>query len=347
MFFEKVQEYYNLNKPFVVYKKPHESKAVGLFQKSKKLHTLADVAGFCWVNFNNDNKYCIPETDSDIYVTQINQDTLYVTPSANLVYDEKAKSSFEAIVSKAIDTINTGTLEKVVLSRKEILDKNDIDIVLTLQKLFSFYPDAFTYVLYHPELGVFMGASPEQFIEVEHNTLHTVALAGTQTYHEGIITWQPKEVQEQQIVTQYIENSLKPYAKQLIISKPFTQKAGNLAHIKTQIECLLHQEVSIENICDTLHPTPAVCGFPKDKAKQFILENEGYDRAFYSGYIGEWKKNFYTYTENSYDLYVNLRCAKIDEATHIYVGCGITKDSNPEKEFFETVHKSQTIKKCM
>ena len=87
-----------------------------------------------------------------------------------------------------------------------------------------------------------------------------------------------------------------------------------------------------------MHPTPAVCGFPKKESKDFILKNERYDRAFYTGFLGELNMS-------TSELYVNLRCMEIEkESIHIYVGGGITKESDPEKEWNETVAKSKTIK---
>jgi isochorismate synthase len=97
-----------------------------------------------------------------------------------------------------------------------------------------------------------------------------------------------------------------------------------------------------------LHPTPAVGGFPKLNAINFINENEGYNREYYSGYLGEinYNDNFAT------DLYVNLRCMQIQKnndnfQAHLYTGCGITKDSIPEKEWFETVNKAMTLKNVL
>src|SRR5690606_2571312 len=94
----------------------------------------------------------------------------------------------------------------------------------------------------------------------------------------------------------------------------------------------------------------AVCGLPKEKAMHFIKENENYDREFYTGFLGELNYNDeafdnQVFIKESYaDLYVNLRCMKLnkDFAT-LFVGGGITKDSYPDKEWMETVHKTTTM----
>ena len=98
----------------------------------------------------------------------------------------------------------------------------------------------------------------------------------------------------------------------------------------------------LKNLLNTLHPTPAVCGLPKEAAKFFILQNEKYDRTYYSGFLGEINDDFDT------ELFVNLRCAKIEKnVAQIYVGGGITKESNPEKEWSETHLKTNTIKSIL
>jgi isochorismate synthase len=97
-----------------------------------------------------------------------------------------------------------------------------------------------------------------------------------------------------------------------------------------------------------LHPTPAVCGLPKENAKQFILENEGYERKFYSGFLGELNLNTILNKVVDSDLFVNLRCMEIERhKVHLYIGCGITKDSNPEKEYIETANKAMTMKQIL
>ena len=139
------------------------------------------------------------------------------------------------------------------------------------------------------------------------------------------------------------------------------KKAGNLLHLKTNISGTLSSNiVDFQQILNTLHPTPAVCGVPKAEAKAFILQHENYHREFYTGFLGELnlkeKRSRQTMRHNAENdafttvitvsnLYVNLRCMQLKNAqAMIYVGGGITKDSIPEAEWEETVNKAQTIK---
>ncbi len=91
-----------------------------------------------------------------------------------------------------------------------------------------------------------------------------------------------------------------------------------------------------------LHPTPAVCGLPKEKAYRFIQENEGYDRQYYSGFIG-WLE-----PEGKSDLYVNLRCMNIlSDRLVLYAGSGLLLSSEPESEWQETEAKMQTMRRLL
>ena len=156
-----------------------------------------------------------------------------------------------------------------------------------------------------------------------------------------------KEKQEQRFVTDYITASLQDFSSDIRATAPYTFRAGTIVHIKTDISAELKAEKSLKSIIDTLQPTPAVCGLPKDKALDFLIANEGYDREYYSGYLGEINIDMAT-GQSKTDLFVNLRCMKIaNDAAHLYIGCGITKDSDPAKEFVETVNKSTTMKRVL
>ena len=185
--------------------------------------------------------------------------------------------------------------------------------------------------------------------KVDATLVKTVSLAGTQVFNENEkVVWREKEKNEQQIVTDYIAETLLKIADKISVSAPYTFIAGKLAHLKSDIQAEVSEQFKTDFLTNLLHPTPAVCGFPKANAMQFILENEKYDREFYSGFVGEWQKDFLTFKPNNSDLFVNLRCAKIEnKIAHIYVGCGVTKDSNAANEFLETQNKMQTILKVL
>ena len=189
-----------------------------------------------------------------------------------------------------------------------------------------------------------------------------MSLAGTQQFKDSInVEWQEKEIQEHQFVTDFIVDELLKIDITSNVSKTITVKAGSLLHLHAAISGRLKDKYQISNLIKALHPTPAVCGLPKEKAKAFILENENYNREFYTGFLGELnfevdkrqKKNnrrnienhAYNFKEIQSNLFVNLRCMQVkNEEIFIYIGGGITKDSNPEKEYLETVAKAEVMK---
>jgi isochorismate synthase len=348
--FEKIQEQFDKQMPFAAYCKPNSDKIIALVQKTDDLFGLDDLtSGFAFVSFNNEQRYLIPENQSDIYFETVSNLDFIFPEKREFTSDEKAKIKFENMVKKAVSEIENGTFEKVVLSRNEMVSISNFDLELIFNKLVSNYPTAFKYSFYHPKVGFWIGASPEQFLKIEKNKIQTIALAGTQL-NTGleVFNWQDKEIKEQQIVTDFIVDSLKKFSNNVSISEPYTFQAGALIHIKTDIQAEINDINELKKIINSLHPTPAVCGFPKESAKQFIMDNELYDREFYAGYLGEWNKDFLTFTEGKFDLFVNLRCMKIkNHLAELFIGCGINKGSIPEKEYFETVNKSQTMKKVL
>ncbi|AXG75031.1 isochorismate synthase [Flavobacterium arcticum] len=350
--FLKIKSHLKEKKPFVVYCKPGLDSVTGIFQKEATqyyLDTFTDV-GFVFAPFSGDKKVFIPAKVSDVFTAKISIENLVATkvdeaPAIN----EEAKANFENLVSKSIKAIKTGVFNKLVTSRTEIVSESEIDIIEVYQRLLHTYPNAFRYCIYTPDTGLWTGATPEQLLKVDNKTLNTVALAGTQLYIEGEeVVWENKEKEEQQIVTDYIMSSLQEYSDTITTTPPYTFRAGNIVHIKTDVTAELKNNNALEDVINKLHPTPAVCGMPKAEAMQFILENEGYNREYYSGYLGEMHHDFTAGSNNHTNLFVNLRCMKVvDNEAHLYIGCGITKDSNPEKEFFETVNKSMTMRKVI
>jgi isochorismate synthase len=161
------------------------------------------------------------------------------------------------------------------------------------------------------------------------------------------VLWHKKEEEEQQFVTDYIVETLNEVASDVLVSKPYSLKAGSIWHIKTDISGVLNSDFGLQQVIQLLHPTPAICGLPKEQSKVFILENENYDRTFYTGFLGELNSSFARDSVSS-NLFVNLRCMEIcDSQANLFMGCGITKDSIPEKEWEESINKSLTMKRVL
>lgn len=333
--FEEINTLLSEEKTFVCYVKPNESLWNLQVQQTIEIIVFSGQSGFVFVPFDAGIKVCIPNEISTF--SQGNFEYLEQKSADSFTSENNQKDAFENLVSKGIAAIQNGDFDKVVLSRKIVL-KEQIALVATFQNLIATYPTAFRYLFFHPKIGLWMGATPEQLVTINQNQFETVALAGTQLFSESII-WTTKEIEEQQFVTDFIVSEIASKVENLVVSEPKTIKAGNLAHLKSVISGQLTADFIGLDLITHLHPTPAVCGFPKESALDFILNNEAFDRTYYSGFLGEYNSN------NQTDLFVNLRCLEVENnVVNIYVGCGITKDSNPEMEFLETENKSMTMR---
>ncbi|WP_289057640.1 chorismate-binding protein [uncultured Flavobacterium sp.] len=349
-FFLKIKNHKEQNLPFVLYSKPNTESYIGILQQNNTLYNVSDYSekGFVFASFDEKQLVLIPENESEI--VSVHKDPASFEPIEidDLNFDSEAKFQYEYLVAQGIQAIKNEEFKKVVLSRNEEVPLSEFDFIETFQHLVQLYPATFCYCFFHPKIGLWMGATPEKLLKANGNVFETMALAGTQKDNqETKIVWQQKEKDEQQFVTDFIVKRLREFTASVVVSEPYSLKAGSIWHIKTDISGVLKDNSTLEEVIDTLHPTPAVCGLPKKKSKAFIIENENYDRTFYTGFLGELNSTFGE-AQASSDLFVNLRCMQIQEEKAIlYMGCGITRESIPEKEWEESVNKSMTMKRVL
>jgi isochorismate synthase len=269
-------------------------------------------------------------------------------PSAGLRQDRPlGKDEYCQLVRHALEFIASSGIEKVVVSRRvDVPLPPSFDPVDLFERLSQRYPDAFVSLAAVPGVGTWLGASPELLLAVDRRGLSTMALAGTQAQPPGqllsTVQWGPKEQAEQALVSAYVRDF---FQRQGIAGVeeigPHTVAAGNLVHLQTAFRVELPQpdRLALANqVLHELHPTSAVCGMPKDKALAFILAHEGYDRSFYSGFLGP------VHVDGQSSLYVNLRCMQLGQnSASLYVGGGVTAGSDPCAEWGETALKAQTL----
>ena len=185
-----------------------------------------------------------------------------------------------------------------------------------------------------------LGSTPEILLSGKDEQWNTVALAGTLPFHRAVLpnAWSEKNIREQQLVVDYVRNQLTAFGITPEENGPFTVRAGELAHLKSEFSFALPEKGRLGSLLGLLHPTPAVCGLPKEEAYRFILENEGYNRRYYSGFLG------WINPDGKTDLYVNLRCMEIGASClTLYAGGGLLSHSEMELEWKETEAKLQTM----
>lgn len=381
--FERIFSALKEELPFVVYNGPGDSQLKGIFQITDQLYTSEDYSesGFIFAPFDDSEPAVLmplehSETVSVTMDFKKLDDLIHglTNPrkTASFDVDENEKQAHINRVEKAVEAINEKRFSKVVMSRRESIHIKDTDPIQIFKNLVQRYPSAFVYIWFHPKIGLWLGATPETLVSIRGNQLKTMALAGTQAFNGTTdVMWGEKEKEEQQIVTDFIVSKLEESigsessgVENLKVSAVKTIQAGNLLHLQTEISLRLQPQSNyLKPILKALHPTPAVCGFPKAIAKAYILQNEGYSRGYYSGFMGELnfkevltrnpnrrnvENNAYNLPKTISNLYVNLRCMEIkDEMVRIYIGGGITKESDPMAEWEETVNKSQIIKSVL
>ena len=259
-----------------------------------------------------------------------------------------SRSRYQQIVENALQDIQAGRFQKVVPAvQRQVKLGNDFSCLDTFYKLCSSYPTAFVSLVSAPEIGTWLGASPEALIEVDRSKIFTtVAVAGTQACQPGVslqeVAWRQKEIEEQALVSRYIINCFKKIRlREFEEVGPKTVVAGNLLHLKTTYTVDMEETkfpLLGSVMLDLLHPTSAVCGMPMNTALEFLHENESFDRELFSGYLGPVNIREETH------LFVNLRCMQIQPKNALlYAGAGVTEDSIPEKEWLETQLKCDTL----
>jgi isochorismate synthase len=244
-------------------------------------------------------------------------------------------------IEETIRVIKNTKLAKVIVSRLIPFQRTNESIGEIYVQLFNQTPNAFVYLTNLPDAGLWMGATPEVLLKSDGKKLETVSLAGTQSRRsDDDYSWHTKEIEEQAFVSRYLLDvfyrfNIHPYTTQ----GPETMVSGKVAHLSTSFRFSAKKLASnLGDFIADLHPTPAVCGYPKAKAAHYIPTIEKHDRRYYTGYLGPWRLN------GDVGLFVNLRCMEIKPQQYIlYSGGGITARSVPEDEWEETNKKATTL----
>lgn len=253
--------------------------------------------------------------------------------------DEKSvpKIIYENLVNKAIIEIQKGEFSKIVCAHQQAIDRPSelSEVQEIFKQLISSLPNTFVY-LFHLDGELWVGASPEIVGIWNQNIFSTISLAGTQKNDDFSI----KEIEEQAIVSDFITSQFKQVSTRTI-QQTQTLSFGGIKHLMTEFSWPMVHISEFKTAVQTIHPSPALAGMPKEKSVKFILENEPIQRNFYTGLVS------IHFMDSAYS-FATIRCAKITENQIIfYAGAGITKDSIAEAEWQETLEKIAVLKKAI
>lgn len=236
-----------------------------------------------------------------------------------------------------IDGFEMFGIEKAIFSRIKLVERDrELEIENVFSRLAKAYDtQALVYMVSDERFGTWIGATPETLLKGNEKSMTSMALAGTK--REEKTEWTLKEQQEHKYVVDFIKQKIDAQSpEKLVVSTTETVKKGAVYHLQTNYKFEISKE-KWNDLMKTLHPTPAVCGTPSDLAQDYILTNEPHDRVFYTGLVG-------LKSEEELNVFVNLRCMQVLENDFaLYLGGGITLDSNIANELQETEDKSETL----
>ena len=211
--FDKIRAAHQQQLPFVAYRKPNAKEVLAFLQQDNELHKSTKYVeeGFVFAPFNSEENAIIIPKEKAVFLSEAVIDDLSDLEGELIEDDLSEKEAHIQLIKKGIKAIKSGDFKKVVLSRKEKVQMLDADVFYSFLTLLKAYPNAFVYIWYHPKVGLWMGATPETLVKIIENCFETMSLAGTQEYKGSVeVEWKAKEIDEQQLVTDYVLEKLKP-----------------------------------------------------------------------------------------------------------------------------------------
>lgn len=251
------------------------------------------------------------------------------------------------------DAIRGGAMQKIVAARRCIVDLHrPVEDTGFMARVFAAYPDC-THFAIRREKATFLGATPETLFRKRGNNLSTHALAGTIKIDEdprfdssrdvAALQSSAKDRAEHSVVVKMICRDLWPLSKRIKHAPaPETRQVRHLIHLHTPITAELRDETSVFDLLATLHPTPAVGGFPAREAAEWISQNEPLERGWYTGVVG------WIDATGDGEFAVAIRCGVLQEKrATIYAGAGVVAASTAAAEYAETAAKMTPVLRAL
>ena len=249
-----------------------------------------------------------------------------------------AERAWVARVNAAQRDIRHGHLAKLVLARsRQLAATAPISASQLLETLCAEQPDACIYA-YSDGNTTFLGATPERLLELNGRSIESDALAGTAWPGSGQLEGS-KNQHEQSLVVAAIITALTPYCTGKPLADPVAiQAAGKLSHLHSRISATALPGITLFELINALHPTPAVGGYPTPAALEWLERHNEQRSGWYSGGFGMLDAH------GNGSVAVALRSALIQgRQIELQAGAGIVADSDPWQELAETKAKLGTL----
>ncbi|XP_058228261.1 isochorismate synthase 2, chloroplastic isoform X1 [Rhododendron vialii] len=266
-----------------------------------------------------------------------------------------SKVYWDVAVNRSLQMINrkNSPLIKVVLARStRVVTSTDIDPLAWLACLQVEGGNSYQFCLQPPDAPAFIGNTPEQLFHQKGYDICSEALAGTRARGrseamdlqiENDLLSSAKDHQEFTIVRECIRRKLEAVCVRVSLeAKKAIRKLPRVQHLYAPLTGRLRSEDDEFKVLSSLHPTPAVCGFPTEEARILIAETEMFDRGMYAGPVG-W------FGGGESEFAVGIRSALVERGLGalIYAGTGIVDGSNSSLEWEELELKTSQFMKLM
>lgn len=254
------------------------------------------------------------------------------------------ESEWKENILQAIDVLRLEEIKKIVLSRKSIFQMSQaIDPVGLLKQVSNKSINTYDFCFELDESNAFLGCSPECLYRKNQNDIYTEAIAGTclagktdaeqRCFQEKFLN-SHKEAEEHKYVFDDVKADLNKICRQTyVLDKRDILSLNYVQHFRSRFRGTLKNDISAHKIIETLHPTAAVHGYPKQAAKDVIKKYEPFSRGWYAGPVG-W------IGADCAEFAVGIRSGLLrGKELSLFAGAGIVKSSDPASEWDETENK--------
>lgn len=270
--------------------------------------------------------------------------------AAAAVEETPSARAWQRLVGDALGEIGAGEFSKVVLARQVILRAGSaLSAALSLRFLTA---RQLTGAVFGVGLDGrwFLGSSPECLVRVEGGQVLSHGLAGSaprgaDAHQDALLAGRlladPKNGREHAVVAEFVERVLRDVCTEVETgTDERVLKLADIQHLQTSVRGTLPDghSTSLLALAQRLHPTPAVAGFPRGPALEWLDRHEPFDRGWYAGPVG------WTAADGTGELTVAIRSALLsDNTATVYAGCGIVTGSDPRDEYRESCLKMRPM----
>lgn len=258
--------------------------------------------------------------------------------------DEPGAAAWAVGVARALGSMESGSVSKVVLARRVLLALSDsVDPLALLHGIRNITGPCYQFCGSHGAGFAFVGASPERLFRRTGRRLDSEAVAGTRPRGqsdaddlrlESELRGSAKEAHEHRLVRDRIVHNLEEVSRTVVSATgPDILKLGRVQHLRTPIQAELLPGVGDAELLARLHPTPATAGEPVAEALKLVGLLEPFDRGWYAGPVG-WVGR------DASEFAVALRCGLVaPRSLVLFAGAGIVPGSDAESEAREIESK--------